>query len=95
MTVNGITYSEHLTRNEVIKMIGEAPVIRVENENCDYTNRVMDTDEYVEFSATIDFINKDKENCTLAAYYYQLDEDVENNELDQLEWKVDHYVILY
>ena len=47
----------NLSRDQVIELVGLDAVESVENENCDYTNRVQtDGDDSVEFSAIINCV---------------------------------------
>jgi len=81
----------NLTREEVVGLVGEAAVAAVDNENCDFTNRVgyngsCQGDDEVEFSASVS-----TEDGVLIAYYYQDAESVDKNELDCLDWQIRGY----
>ena len=83
-----------LNRNEAIEIVGECAVGQVESENCDFTNRLMDNG-LVEFSASVEAIDKDGLECILTAYYYQTKEDVDAaEELDQLDWEIEGYEVI-
>lgn len=77
-----------LTRQQAIETISLQAVEAVERENCDFTNRVMDNG-WVEFSATLE-----TEEGSLVAYYYQTQDAVDACEqLDELDWEIDHYKV--
>jgi len=82
---------ELMSREETIEKVGIKAVEAVDIVNCEFTNSVYEGST-VEFSASITF----GEVYTLFAYYYQ-DKDklneVEN--LDELEWEVAGYEIIY
>jgi hypothetical protein len=85
-----------LTREQAIKQAGLKNVVRLDYENCEYTGRVQtDGDDSVEFSASILFRDDDDLQCTLIAYYYQQDEDLEGVEdLSMLDWEIEGYEIV-
>ena len=79
-----------MTRNEAIKEAGIKTVEAVETENVDFTNRVTDgTNDagYVEFSASVDFVDNDDNACILTMILL-IDEDEVNasDDLDQIDW---------
>ena len=63
-----------LTRNELLNFVTEKDICALENENCEFTNRVTEGTSYhgfTEFNAyleTNDFL--------ISVYYYQPSEDV-------------------
>lgn len=87
----------NLSREQVIKLVGKSLVNKLDNENCDYTNRVQtDGDEAVEFSASVTFTPLDGIQRTLIAYYYQDPEDldeIEDGDLGVLNWEIEGYEI--
>ena len=85
----------NLTREAAIALVGEDAVKAVESQNCDYTNRVQtDGDDSVEFSAGVRARNKDGDQVTLLAYYYQDQAAVDAAEqLDELDWEIEGYEI--
>lgn len=84
-----------LTRELAIEMAGIEAVDKVERENCEFTNRVMDEVEGVtEFSAGVRFIDNEGTQRTLEVYYYQDTEKVQECEnLDELDWEIEGYEI--
>ena len=86
----------NLSRDQVIELVGLDAVESVENENCDYTNRVQtDGDDSVEFSAIINCVDSDGTSCKLIAYYYQDQNDIDNtDDLSSLNWEINGYEIV-
>lgn len=83
-----------LTREQAIDTVGLAKVLKVEAENCDFTNRVMQNED-VEFSASIKCKDKAGDNCTLVAYYYQDKKTVDEiDDLGSLNWEIEGYEII-
>ena len=92
-------FNRTLSREEVVDILGEDSVCKVEAENCDFTNRVsaeLDCNNEVEFSATCAIKQEDPEwgFISITAYYYQ-DKDVvsETEDLGNLDWEVRHFTI--
>ena len=90
---SGIMKKGTLTREQAIEIVGVDAVVRVEQENCDFTNRVgyngsIQGDAEVEFSASVRAEDKDGNDVSLIAYYYQDAEAVDENELDCLDWEI-------
>ncbi len=85
-----------LSREEVINIVGENLVDKLESENCDYTNRLQtDGDDAVEFSASVKFTDFEGELRTLVAYYYQDPEKLDGCEdMGELDWEINGYEIL-
>lgn len=80
-------------RGKMVELFGEETIVKLESENCDYTNRVMEPcDEAVEFSASITVFDNDFNRCIITAYYYQ-DDPIEVENLDELAWEIDCYEI--
>lgn len=86
----------NLTREQAVAIVGEAAVAKVDAENCDFTSRAQcDGDTRAEFSASVTCKDKGGEDCTLTAYYYQEQSDVDAAEgLDQLDWQVEGYEVV-
>lgn len=94
VTKENIMRKGKLTRELAIQEAGLGVVEKLEHENCDFSGRLQtDGDDAVEFTASIAFVNSDGDNCHLVAYYYQMAEDVNERELDQLDWKIEGYEI--
>ena len=90
----------NLTREQAVAIVGEAAVAKVEDESCDFTNRVgyngsIQNDDEVEFSASVSCEDKDGYEVSLVAYYYQDADDVDAAEgLDGLDWAIEGYEII-
>jgi len=81
-----------MRKKEAIEIVGEDLVNAVEDENCTCTNSVTDGTEwsgYTLFSATAE--NK----CHRLTAYYAVDTDIVNEveNLDEINWKIDHYEV--
>lgn len=82
-----------VTRDELIKTIGEAKVAEIETKNADFSHRQYEN--VVEFESSV--IAKsliDSEYITAAAFYYQKKSDVEEKDLEDLTWTIAKYEIL-
>lgn len=87
----------NLTRAEAVAIVGEATVAKVDSRNCDFTNRVQcDGDTRVEFSAsTCNAKDTNGDDCTLVAYYYQEQADLDGvDDLSSLDWTVHGYEVV-
>ena len=86
----------NLSREQAVAIVGEAAVAKVDAEGCDFTNRTQcDGDTRTEFSASGRCEDKNGEDCTLTAYYYQEQADLDAVEgLDQLDWVVEGYEVV-
>lgn len=88
-----------LTRDQAIEIVGADAVAKVDQENCDFTNRVgyngsCQGDNEVEFSASVRAEDRDGNDVLLIAYYYHDAEAVDGNELDCLELKIRGYEVI-
>ena len=82
-------------RDEAIKEVGRKIVDRLDSENCDFTNRLQtDGDDAVEFAASLPAVDRDGNDCTLIAYYYQNPEDIDCEDLGSLDWEIEGYEIV-
>ena len=80
-----------LTRAYAIRFASLAVVNAADEVNCDFTNRVMNNDS-VELNGSVNFIDRDGDERTLTAYYYQDASDVADyGDISSLKWDVDHY----
>jgi pyruvate/2-oxoglutarate/acetoin dehydrogenase E1 component len=86
-----------LTREQAIQTVGADAVEAVESENFDYTNRVQtDGDDSVEFAAGVRATTIDGDDVTLLAYYYQDQDTLDAAEqLDELDWEIEGYEVIY
>ena len=87
-----------LTEEKAIALVGAAAILRVQSENCEPTSRCdanLDLDEVVEFSASVDCTHLDGAPCTLTAYYYPDQDDLDDNQddLGGVDWVIAGYEI--
>ena len=82
-----------MTREQAIREAGLLAVETLETENCDFSGRVQtDGDLSVEFTASVSYTDADGERRTLIAYYYQMQDALDQVEdLDQLDWDIEGY----
>lgn len=79
------------TRDEMVEMFGAGNIDKLERENCDFTNRVMESGDLVEFASSIEIEGKSDEYL-LTAYYYQTQSALDwIDDLDDLGWEVCHF----
>lgn len=85
-----------LTREQAIQKVGAKAVESVEAENCDYTGRLQtDGDTSVEFSASVHCTDTEGMPCSLIAYYYQAEDDLEDvDDFSLLDWEIEGYEII-
>ena len=85
-----------MNREQAVAMVGEVAVDKVERENCDFTNRVQcDGDTRTEFAARVRCEDREGNDVTLVAYYYQEQADVDAVEnLDELNWEISGYEVV-
>lgn len=98
MTYSGRGFNPLQPRAEVVEILGEEAVERVERENCDYTGCVsadLDCNNEVEFSASISLPgDEERDGICLTAYYYQdKDKAQETEDLGDLDWEVRHFTL--
>ena len=93
-------FNRLLSRDEVVEILGEGPVNKVEADNCEPTGCVsadLDCNNEVEFSATYALKNEDPEwgYISITAYYYQ-DKDLvaKTEDLGDLDWEVRHFTLV-
>lgn len=85
-----------LTRDQAIEIAGAAKVDEVDAKNCDFTNRLQtDGDEAIEFSASVSFEDADGDDCSLTAFYYQFQEDLDGagDDLSNCDWVIAGYEV--
>lgn len=84
----------NLTRAEVIAIVGEAAVTRLERAGCEATNRVQcDGDDFVEFAAEISSEDANGDAVKVVAFYYQPASVTECEDLESLEWQIEGYEV--
>lgn len=85
-----------MNREQAVAMVGEVAVDKVERENCDFTNRVQCYgDTRTEFAASVRCEDREGNDVTLVAYYYQEQADVDAVEnLDELNWEISGYEVV-
>jgi hypothetical protein len=88
----------NLSRRDVVAMVGEELVKKLEAKNCDPTGRLLQTDgdDAVEYSASICLFPGAEYERTIIAYYYQEPADLYKceNDLSYLSWKVNGFEII-
>lgn len=81
-------------RATMVTCFGEDTVFKLERENCEPTNRLIDDeDETVEYTSSIKAEDVDGHKCIITAYYYQNINDVREEDLGNLNWEIDDYGI--
>ena len=73
-----------MTREELVSTIGESKVIELEQLQAQQTTRSFEG--RIEFSADLEV-----EEGLTTVFYYQTRQDVNDFDLDNLEWTPDHY----
>lgn len=88
-----MTTKSNLTRAQAIALVGEDAVNTVGRENCEYTNRCLD--DFVEFAASVEAEDIEGYSCTLTAYYYPSQQEIDDagDDLSNVEWIVDGYSV--
>lgn len=84
---------DHMTREQAVAICSAEAVAAADAAEADFTNRLMDdASTEVEFSASVQYEDAEWEGkCTLTAYYYQEQADVDANDLSNLDWSAHHY----
>lgn len=83
-----------LTYEEIKKRFGLEILDELDQENCEFTNRLMTNGE-VEFTASLEILDNFGDEITLTAYYYQDQDDVDAVEnLDELDWEIYGYEVI-
>lgn len=85
-----------MNREQAVAMVGEVAVDKVERENCEFTNRVQcDGDTRAEFAASVRCEDREGNEVTLVAYYYQEQAEVDAVEnLGELNWEISGYEVV-
>jgi hypothetical protein len=92
-----MTTKGKLTRDQAVEIVGEAAVAKVEATNCDFTNRLMpNCDDIVEFAAAVRCEDNDGMECTLIAYYYPTQEELDDagDDLGNVPWEIEGYEVI-
>lgn len=91
----------NLSRAQAIEIVGAAAVDGVESKACEPTNRVgyngsCQGDDLIEWSAGVSAEDKDGTPCTLVAYYYttQDEVDAQGDDLGNVDWVIAGYEIV-
>jgi len=87
----------NLTREQAVAIVGEAAAAKVDAGNCDFTNRLMDdNDDRVEFSASVRCEDKDGTECTVIAYYYPTQQELDDagDDLSNVSWEIEGYEVV-
>ena len=91
----------NLTREEVIAIVGESAVAKAEAANCEPTNRVgyngaIQGDDLIEWSGSASAEDKDGTDCTVTAYYYTSQEEIDaaGDDLSNVDWTIAGYEVV-
>ncbi len=87
----------NLTRAQAVAIVGEAAIAKVDVTDCDYTNRLMDDcDDRVEFSAAVHCEDADGRRCTVIAYYYPTQQELDDagDDLGAVDWQIAGYEVI-
>ncbi len=91
----------NLKRAEAVAIVGEAAVARADAANCEPTNRVgyngaCQGDDLIEWSARASATDKDGFPCTVVAYYYTSQEEIEEagDDLSNVDWVIAGYEVV-
>jgi hypothetical protein len=95
------TKTNLLTRDEAIAKAGIAAIEKLDNENCEATNRLMgDNSDLVEYAASVRVDIKDEQGdtyeWTLTAYYYPTTDELEaaGDDLGNVDWSIEGYQLV-
>ena len=86
-----------LSRDQAVAIVGEESVAKVERENCEASSRLMpDHDDRVEFVASIWCQDSDGEKCSLRAYYYPTQQELDDtgDDLSNVNWEIEGYEVI-
>lgn len=91
----------NLTRAEAVAIVGEAAVSKAEEANCEPTNRVgyngaCQDDDLIEWSGSSSAEDKDGIACTVTAYYYTSQEEIDaaGDDLSNVDWTIAGYEVV-
>lgn len=91
----------NLTRAEAVAIVGEEAVDKAEAANCEPTNRVgyngaIQGDELIEWSGSASAEDKNGIACTVTAYYYTTQEEVDaaGDDLSNVAWEIAGYEVV-
>lgn len=90
-----------LSRDEAIAKAGIAAIEKLDNENCEATNRLMgDNSDLVEYAASVRVDINDEQGdtyeWTLTAYYYPTKDELEaaGDDLGNVDWSIEGYQLV-
>lgn len=90
----------NLKRAEAVAIVGEAAVEKCETVNCEPTNRVgyngsCQGDDEIEWSASASARDQDGIDCTVTAYYYTRQEEIDaaGDDLSNVDWVIAGYEV--
>ena len=91
----------NLSREEAVAIVGETAVSKAESANCEPTNRVgyngaCQGDDLIEWSASASAEDKDGTDCTVTAYYYTSQDEIDaaGDDLSNVDWKISGYEVV-
>ena len=91
----------NLTRDQAVAIVGEAAVAKAEAANCEPTGRVgyngaCQGDDLIEWSTCASAEDKDGTDCTVTAYYYTSQEEIDaaGDDLSNVGWTISGYEVV-
>lgn len=90
----------NLTREQAVAIVGEAAVSKSEAANCEPTGRVgyngACQGELIEWSASASAQDKDGTACTVTAYYYTTQDEIDaaGDDLSNVDWVIAGYEVV-
>lgn len=91
----------NLTREQAVAIVGEAAVAKAESANCEPTNRVgyngaIQGDDLIEWAGSAAAEDKDGAACTVTAYYYTSQEEIDaaGDDLSNVDWTIAGYEVV-
>lgn len=90
----------NISREEAVAIVGEAAVSKAESTNCEPTSRVgyngaCQGDDLIEWSASASAEDKDGKACSITAYYYTSQEEIDDagDDLSNVDWTISGYEV--
>ena len=91
----------NLTRAEAVAIVGESAVSKADAANCEPTNRVgyngaIQGDDLIEWSGSASAEDKDGTACTVTAYYYTSQDEIDTagDDLSNVDWTISGYEVV-
>lgn len=84
----------NLTREEAVKLVGEDLVKQVDSEDCEYSS-YDELNKTQEWTAHTEVDDDNSEYRLLTTHYFVTDEEISAVEnLDDVDWKINHYSLI-